>query len=266
MPLLYGEGKKAFARLQHEIIKTTNDHTIFCWTWTDSVPTNWASLLAPSAAQFENAGVFSRQEHHTHVQEISIFSMTNAGLSIRLPVMYTMNSYFVVLQAGLETKLVSDPVSSCIQVRGQVRGDLLHVSRIPYPPRPASIETSSCTCSMESLLVMNRLATQQIVSANHWREATNHPRKVTLLLTFNSGARFERFRIPQDSEETQTHLDSFLGTVKVELKQETVDKAVGVSFTYARIRTPEGGRINLHYYRDQSPQGTHASVWASFPD
>ncbi|EEU34251.1 uncharacterized protein NECHADRAFT_28122, partial [Fusarium vanettenii 77-13-4] len=31
MPLLYGEGRKAFTRLQEEIIKKTNDHTIFCW-------------------------------------------------------------------------------------------------------------------------------------------------------------------------------------------------------------------------------------------
>ncbi|KAF9455700.1 heterokaryon incompatibility protein-domain-containing protein [Collybia nuda] len=32
MPLLYGEGKKAFIRLQHEIIKKSNDHSIFAWT------------------------------------------------------------------------------------------------------------------------------------------------------------------------------------------------------------------------------------------
>ncbi|KAK0649143.1 heterokaryon incompatibility protein-domain-containing protein [Cercophora newfieldiana] len=32
MPLLYGEGAKAFLRLQEEIMKTTYDHTIFCWS------------------------------------------------------------------------------------------------------------------------------------------------------------------------------------------------------------------------------------------
>ncbi len=31
MPLLYGEGAKAFERLQHEIIKTADDLSIFCW-------------------------------------------------------------------------------------------------------------------------------------------------------------------------------------------------------------------------------------------
>ncbi|KAI4219834.1 MAG: hypothetical protein L6R40_008710, partial [Gallowayella cf. fulva] len=32
MPLLYGEGRKAFKRLQHEIIKQTDDESIFAWT------------------------------------------------------------------------------------------------------------------------------------------------------------------------------------------------------------------------------------------
>ena len=31
MPLLYGEGPKAFVRLQQEILKVTNDHTMFLW-------------------------------------------------------------------------------------------------------------------------------------------------------------------------------------------------------------------------------------------
>lgn len=31
MPLLYGEGRKAFIRLQTELIKQTNEHTFLCW-------------------------------------------------------------------------------------------------------------------------------------------------------------------------------------------------------------------------------------------
>jgi hypothetical protein len=31
MPMLYGEDVKAFARLQEEIMKTSDDHTIFAW-------------------------------------------------------------------------------------------------------------------------------------------------------------------------------------------------------------------------------------------
>jgi hypothetical protein len=31
MPLIYGEGKRAFVRLQEEIIKVSDDHSIFAW-------------------------------------------------------------------------------------------------------------------------------------------------------------------------------------------------------------------------------------------
>ncbi|KAH8906238.1 hypothetical protein BR93DRAFT_738934 [Coniochaeta sp. PMI_546] len=33
MPLIYGEGSRAFVRLQEEIIKISEDHSIFAWTW-----------------------------------------------------------------------------------------------------------------------------------------------------------------------------------------------------------------------------------------
>ncbi|KAI6143794.1 hypothetical protein BKA82DRAFT_65217, partial [Pisolithus tinctorius] len=36
MPMLYGEGKKAFLRLQLEIIRMTNDQSIFAWGWSRS--------------------------------------------------------------------------------------------------------------------------------------------------------------------------------------------------------------------------------------
>jgi hypothetical protein len=31
IPMLYGEGSKAFFRLQEEIMKVSDDHTIFAW-------------------------------------------------------------------------------------------------------------------------------------------------------------------------------------------------------------------------------------------
>ncbi|KAI1803197.1 HET-domain-containing protein [Daldinia bambusicola] len=58
MPLLYGEGDKAFIRLQEELFRTTYDHTILAWglnspirslsDWTSSYPT----CLADSPAAF----------------------------------------------------------------------------------------------------------------------------------------------------------------------------------------------------------------------
>lgn len=33
MPLIYGEGSRAFVRLQEEIVKISEDHSIFAWSW-----------------------------------------------------------------------------------------------------------------------------------------------------------------------------------------------------------------------------------------
>lgn len=50
MPLIYGEGSKAFLRLQEEIVKRSNDLTIFAWNPSGS--TEYCSVLAPSPACF----------------------------------------------------------------------------------------------------------------------------------------------------------------------------------------------------------------------
>jgi hypothetical protein len=97
MPLLYGEGAKAFIRLQEEIVKISDDHTIFCWNWDSSVPDTWASMLAPSPKTFEYSGVYETARSLTGTS--SPYSITNVGLSIDLPVMRAISFVFVVLNA-----------------------------------------------------------------------------------------------------------------------------------------------------------------------
>ncbi|KAF1984457.1 HET-domain-containing protein [Aulographum hederae CBS 113979] len=53
MPMLYGEGMNAFIRLQEEILKTSNDHTIFAWTGVDE---GHPGLLASSPSAFSSSG------------------------------------------------------------------------------------------------------------------------------------------------------------------------------------------------------------------
>ena len=51
MPMLYGEGKKAFHRLQLEIIRTSNDQSIFAWSeWDEDVRTG--NILADDPSIF----------------------------------------------------------------------------------------------------------------------------------------------------------------------------------------------------------------------
>jgi hypothetical protein len=86
MPLLYGEGEKAFLRLQLEILRTTDDESIFAWT-EDGKPDSlrksaiWESrgLLASSPTEFGFSGDVQRR---TFDADRPPYSMTNKGLRI----------------------------------------------------------------------------------------------------------------------------------------------------------------------------------------
>ncbi|KAI0140473.1 HET-domain-containing protein [Xylariaceae sp. FL1272] len=54
MPLLYGEGEKAFTRLQEEIIRSSNDLSIFAWTAPLSDKRQFRSLWASSPHEFKS--------------------------------------------------------------------------------------------------------------------------------------------------------------------------------------------------------------------
>jgi hypothetical protein len=55
MPMLYGEGPKAFIRLQEEILKQSEDHSLFCWrASSDVVP--FRGIFADSPDEFQNCG------------------------------------------------------------------------------------------------------------------------------------------------------------------------------------------------------------------
>jgi len=84
MPMLYGEGAAAFYRLQLEIIKQTNDHTIFAWDPIDG-ESRITSMFASSPAQFANAADFRCKV--TQGRQPATHEMTNHGLNITIPLM-----------------------------------------------------------------------------------------------------------------------------------------------------------------------------------
>ncbi|KAK7958654.1 hypothetical protein PG988_013502 [Apiospora saccharicola] len=102
MPLLYGEGMKAFTRLQEEILRSTNDHTIFCWALDETVPAGWVSILAPTPQTFKDSADYrSFRNSALYYESLSMtpYSMTNIGLSITLPVIFTPQGVYAVLDA-----------------------------------------------------------------------------------------------------------------------------------------------------------------------
>lgn len=82
MPLLYGEGEKAFVRLQEEILKRSDDETIFSWHYAFSIgDCHHGGLFATSPKYFQKCGglepsvfIGTEQKH---------YSLTNKGLYIK---------------------------------------------------------------------------------------------------------------------------------------------------------------------------------------
>jgi hypothetical protein len=92
MPLLYGEGQKAFLRLQEEILKQSDDQSLFAWSCSD---TSYRGMLAKSPAYFSNCSKIVRSAMKLGRAP---YTMTNMGLSIELFMApWAMETYLVLL-------------------------------------------------------------------------------------------------------------------------------------------------------------------------
>lgn len=92
MPMLYGEGHRAFTRLQEELIKESSDMSIFAWQTSPNPPGSDSSLmgskygnaisgiLAQHPVYFENGHQLLRSRYTEAAGE---FSMTSKGLKIQ---------------------------------------------------------------------------------------------------------------------------------------------------------------------------------------
>ncbi|KAI1819375.1 hypothetical protein F4861DRAFT_141011 [Xylaria intraflava] len=84
MPFLYGEGTKAFLRLQEEILKHSNDHSIFTWKRLESDSgESLSGLLAETPQLFAYVENY-RPMPPSVFQESTTWSMTNQGLRLSL--------------------------------------------------------------------------------------------------------------------------------------------------------------------------------------
>lgn len=82
MPLLYGEGERAFIRLQEEIIKHSDDQSLFAWTDPAAAADHQCGLLASSPAHFATSGDIVP---YSEWGSSAPFSISNKDLRIELP-------------------------------------------------------------------------------------------------------------------------------------------------------------------------------------
>ncbi|KAK7472210.1 hypothetical protein VKT23_000332 [Stygiomarasmius scandens] len=96
MPTMYGEGgRNAFMRLQLQIIKSSDDRSIFAWCSSSGEYPDETGLLARSPYDFRHSGdvQISSSDHHMDLP----YSMTNRGLQIHLPLQLVKASSGVYL-------------------------------------------------------------------------------------------------------------------------------------------------------------------------
>ena len=111
MPLLYGEGDKAFIRLQQEIMKDSDDHTLFAWKDDRSMAD--CGLLATSPTKFERSSLFKPyRDWNTSLP----YSMTNLGLCIQL-LLISSENHPQNSMATLNCQLGSSSIQPAIYLR-----------------------------------------------------------------------------------------------------------------------------------------------------
>jgi len=126
MPLLYGEGSRAFLRLQEEIIRRTNDHTIFAWlrpVADDDFPRVYRhdvpSILAASPRQFAGNTAYSIDFTSARLHNPA-FTWTNAGLNIEVAIIYCYRSHYMVINANLESNRRNRGQRLCVPIDGNL--------------------------------------------------------------------------------------------------------------------------------------------------
>jgi hypothetical protein len=115
MPLLYGEGEKAFIRLQEEIIRQSDDHSILAFDTQLSRNT----LLADHPNLFRD---MRNLRPSLHSRITPPFALTNAGLSLRTPLIQTLSPHWflaVLNCVEVETKKGLRKSQICLPLLGK---------------------------------------------------------------------------------------------------------------------------------------------------
>ncbi|KAK2614193.1 hypothetical protein N8I77_001042 [Diaporthe amygdali] len=115
MPLLYGEGNRAFIRLQEEIIRQSDDHSILAF----NTPLSTNSLFADHPNLFRG---MKNLQPKLLSRITPPFALTNAGLSLRTPLIQTLSPHWVLAVLNcveVETKKGMRKSQLCLPLLGK---------------------------------------------------------------------------------------------------------------------------------------------------
>lgn len=247
MPLLYGEGgQRAFIRLQEEILKATDDQSIFAWRLPSELEESRlvSGLLANSPAHF--GGVSSMRPMLTEFQSTSSvpWTMTNKGLQVQLYIRPVGDSdeeeYLAVLDCCIEDseamdahlqgyspsirlrKLVGDQYTrikaeECEWVPGALDGDRGRYESFFVKQNPGlMLPRLALSDSVRFQQPSNAWRLQSVFPSNQWIENSgtfrlNHSRLRGIQAVF----RFELLQYPAASPQSSTDSEAYLDQLDV---------------------------------------------------
>jgi hypothetical protein len=123
MPLLYGEGGKAFTRLQEDIMKDCADHSLFAWNALPSASfrsgeVHLSSVFATHPSQFAHSTGFSRRRLDAEESTGESYALTNMGVRVHLP-LYPHRPSNQLTQMGESTSSHNDIFVAILDCRYQ---------------------------------------------------------------------------------------------------------------------------------------------------
>ena len=132
MPLIYGEGMKAFFRLQSEIIRTSSDESIYAWS---DITLLSSGLLARSPVAFRDSGDIVPMEEPSGLPRSPPY-MANRGIAIEILESSKMpQSMDLTLTVPLNCAKASQrelPFKLHLQPRGRQCASRVNVSTIEF--------------------------------------------------------------------------------------------------------------------------------------
>jgi len=165
MPLLYGEGQRAFRRLQEEILKRSTDKSIFVWQSPEPYELNLPhkpyggvlaqSLLAPSPSHFGGSSAVSLGQF----VRIDLISINNVGITFPPRVVETLHhSLFVAMfrvyctcddlqvEIGIPLRKLGADHSSFMGLHSLYPAQYIHIFGLQQSPRKNGgyIDTTVC--------------------------------------------------------------------------------------------------------------------------
>jgi len=162
MPLMYREGDYAFIRLQQEIMRVSDDHSLFAWKDSEVMSGSFCGLFARSPKQFKHMVTeISRHDWKPsdvayHEEYPTPWAMTNLGIEIDLPLIpidpALPSMYFALLGYG-EKK---DRPAIIVTRLHNVNFARIHADIFVRHDDPALIQKRTQHLQIEQLVVRQR--------------------------------------------------------------------------------------------------------------